>query len=106
MQLIKVSWKTESVLALKKKTESELELSVFYLVPKHFWSPKAKTLSSIAHDSAYIVQIIMKLFLYTWPSTLPKCSNAESKFSLKILFTQLRIHWKTASISLGKSKRS
>ena len=50
MQLIKVSWKTESVLALNKKTESELELSVFYLVPKHFWPPK--TLYSIAHDSA------------------------------------------------------
>ena len=28
----------ESILALNKKTESELEISDFYLVPKHFWS--------------------------------------------------------------------
>ena len=36
LQLTLLIWDTESVLALNKKTEGELEISVFYLVPKHF----------------------------------------------------------------------
>ena len=38
-QLTLLNWDTKSVLALNKKTESELEISFFYLVPKHFWRP-------------------------------------------------------------------
>ena len=34
VQLTLLNWDVESVLALNKKTESELEISVFYLVPK------------------------------------------------------------------------
>ena len=48
VQLSKMFWKIEAVLAVNKKTESELELSVFHLVPKHIQFPK--TLYSIAHD--------------------------------------------------------
>ena len=35
----------------KYKTDSELENSVFYLVPKHFWCPN--WVKSIAHDPAH-----------------------------------------------------
>ena len=40
-------------MALNKKTESELEISVFYLVPKPFWCLNG--VKSIAHDLAPIV---------------------------------------------------
>ena len=35
----------------KQKTESELEISVFYLVPKHFRCPN--WVKSISHDPAH-----------------------------------------------------
>ena len=38
-QLALLNWDTKSVLALNKKTESELEISVFYLVQKHILCP-------------------------------------------------------------------
>ena len=43
---------TESVLALNRM-ERELEISVFYLVPKHFWSET----QYVAHDPAPNVYI-------------------------------------------------
>ena len=50
MQLTLLNWDNESVLALNKKMNSELEISVFYLVPKHFRCPN--WVKSIAHDPA------------------------------------------------------
>ena len=44
----------ESVLA-QKKTESELKISVFYVVPKHF--PCPNWVKSIAHDPAPKVRL-------------------------------------------------
>ena len=36
LQLTLLNWDIKSVLALNEKTKSELEISVFYLMPKHF----------------------------------------------------------------------
>ena len=56
MQLSKVFWEAESVLALNKKLKVPIRFQVLNLVLKHFWSPE--TLYSIAHDLALTHKLV------------------------------------------------
>ena len=61
-----IDFQTGSVLALNKKTESELEISVFYLVPKHFRSEHDPALDELKVENLDDFFKIHFLWYFTW----------------------------------------
>ena len=65
-----VDFQTESVLALNKKTKIQLEISVFYFVPKHFRSEthlhmiRSKCLILVSFETIAFIKKQQPLFLH------------------------------------------